>query len=220
MKTLVVAPHPDDEILGCGGTLLRRKAAGVDVGWLIATGMTEQGGWTADQIRRRDAEVARVGESVGFSRVFNLRLPATQLDTLPMRDLVSQFSSVFKEFEPDEVFVPHRSDAHTDHRAVFDATAACTKWFRFPSVRRVLAYETLSETEFGLSAGSGFQPNCFIDISDFLERKLELMAVYQSELGVFPFPRSIEAIRALAALRGAASGYEAAEAFHLLRERE
>lgn len=182
--------------------------------------MTEQGGWEAERIRRRDAEIAQVAESVGFSRVFNLRLPAAQLDTLPMRELVSEFSSVFKEFEPDEVFVPHRSDAHTDHGAVLDATAACTKWFRYPSVRRVLAYETLSETEFGLYAGSGFQPNCFVDISDFLERKLELMAVYQSELGVFPFPRSIEAIRALATLRGATSGYKAAEAFQLLRERQ
>jgi len=219
MKTLVIAPHPDDEILGCGGTLLRRKAEGAELGWLIVTGISEQTGWSGEQVQQRDAEIAKVTELVGFSQVYNLRL-TTQLDRLPMGDLIEQFSAVFKSFQPEELFLPNRSDAHTDHRLVFDAVAACTKWFRYPSVRRVLAYETISETEFGLDADCTFRPNCFIGISDFLERKLEVMAVYQSELGIFPFPRSIEAIRALATFRGATSGFMAAEAFQLLRERQ
>jgi LmbE family N-acetylglucosaminyl deacetylase len=108
---------------------------------------------------------------------------------------------------------------HTDHRAVFDAGAACAKWFRYNSIRRVFAYETLSETEFTLDAQPPFAPNFFVDITNFLERKLEIMAVYQSEMSEFPFPRSVEAIRALASLRGASSGFRAAEAFQLLRER-
>lgn len=220
MRTLVVAPHPDDEILGCGATLLRRKAEGAELGWLIVTGISEHTGWSAERVQQRDSEICQVGELVGFNHVFNLRLPTAQLDALPMADLVSRFSAVFKEFQPEEVFLPHRSDAHTDHRAVFDAATACTKWFRYPSVRRVLAYETLSETDFGLDTGGTFCPNCFIDVSDFLERKLEIMAVYRSELGVFPFPRSIEAIRALAMMRGASSGCAAAEAFEVLRERQ
>jgi LmbE family N-acetylglucosaminyl deacetylase len=220
LKSLVISPHPDDEILGCGGTLLRRKAEGVELGWLLVTGISEQSGWPTDQVRQRDSEIAKVGAEVGFAKVFNLRLPTMQLDTLPMSELVAQFSSVFKEFQPDEVFLPHRADAHSDHRVVFDAATACTKWFRYASVRRVLAYETISETEFGLNAGCTFQPNCFVDIGQFLERKLEIMAIYQSELGKFPFPRSTEAIRALAKLRGTTSGFMAAEAFQLLRERE
>lgn len=220
MKTLVVAPHPDDEILGCGGTLLRHKAEGAELGWLIVTGISEQAGWPAERVKQRDAEIARVTELVGFDQVFNLRLPATQLDRLPMSNLIEQFSAVFKIFQPEEVFLPHRADVHTDHRIVFDAAAACTKWFRFPSVRRVLAYETISETEFGFGMDSIFHPNSFVDISGFLERKLEAMAVYTSELGIFPFPRSVESIRALAALRGGTSGFTAAEAFQLLRERQ
>ncbi len=220
MKTLVVAPHPDDETLGCGGTLLRRAASGVEVGWLIVTGISEQNGWPAEQVSRRDAEIAQVAAEIGFTKVFNLRLPTARLDTLPLSELVMQFAAVFKAFQPDEVFLPHRADAHSDHRVVFDAATACTKWFRYPFVRRVLAYETISETEFGLDSGYTFHPNCFIDISGFLERKLEVMAIYQSELGVFPFPRSIEAVRVLAKLRGTASGFMAAEAFQLLRERE
>jgi LmbE family N-acetylglucosaminyl deacetylase len=219
-RTLVVAPHPDDEILGCGGTLLRRKNEGGVVGWLVVTGMTEEAGWPVEQIRLRDEEIAKVVAMVGFDAVFNLRLPATRLDELPMSELVSAFSSVFKSFEPEEVLVPHRGDVHSDHRVTFDAVAACAKWFRYPSVRRVLAYETPSETEFGLSKEIAFEPNFFVDIGAYLERKLEVAKVYQSELGEFPFPRSVRAIRALAEWRGACAGYLAAEAFELLRERQ
>jgi len=219
-RTLVVAPHPDDELLGCGGALLRRKNEGGAVGWLIVTGMTTETGWSAERILQRDNEIDAVAKLIGFDEVFNLRLPATGLDALPMSDVVSAFSSVFRSFAPEEVFVPHHGDVHSDHRVTFDVVAACTKWFRYPSVRRVLAYETVSESEFGLARGSAFEPNYFIDISEYLERKLEILNVYRSELGEFPFPRSLRAIRALAEWRGASAGYLAAEAFELLRERQ
>jgi LmbE family N-acetylglucosaminyl deacetylase len=220
MRTLVVAPHPDDEILGCGGTLLRRASSGGELGWLIVTGISEKFGWPAEQVQRRDAEIAQVTAAIGFAQVFNLRLPTTQLDTLAMSELIRQFSSAFKTFQPEEVFLPHRADAHSDHRVVFDAAAACTKWFRNPFVRRVLAYETISETDSGLNSGCTFQPNYFVDVGEFLKRKLEILNIYQSELGTFPFPRSVEAIQALAKLRGSSSGFMAAEAFQLMRERE
>ena len=93
------------------------------------------------------------------------------------------------------------------------------QWFRYPSVRRVLAYETLSETEFGLDPETRFQPNVFVDISHFLKRKIEMLQIYKSELGPFPFPRSATAVQALAQYRGATAGFEAGEAFQLLRER-
>jgi LmbE family N-acetylglucosaminyl deacetylase len=217
-KTLVIAPHPDDETLGCGGTLLRRKAEGASLAWLIVTGIDEAAGFTAERVKQRDAEIGRVAEMIGFDEVHNLRLPTSHLDTLSMADLVGRFSNVVSSFQPDELLIPNRSDVHTDHRVVFDAAASCAKWFRYPTVRRVLAYETLSETELGL--GGEFHANVFVDITDFLQRKLDVMAIYQSELGAFPFPRSLEAIHALAMLRGAASGFRAAEAFHLLRERQ
>jgi LmbE family N-acetylglucosaminyl deacetylase len=218
-RVLVVAPHPDDEMLGCGGTLMRMHQEGAELAWLIVTGISEGNGWTAERVRKRDVEMAQVEKLVGFSEVFNLRLPTAQLDTLPMDDLIKKFSAVFKSFNPNHVFVPSPADAHTDHRVVYDATAACTKWFRNPSVKRVLAYETISETGFGLGAERSFQPNYFVDISDFLDRKMEIITIYESELDDFPFPRSIAAIRALAAVRGAAAGFKAAEAFQLLRER-
>ena len=220
MKTLVVAPHPDDELLGCGGTLLRRKAEGNSLAWMIVTGISVENGWSQQSVQRRSMEIDQIAESVGFSRVYMLGLPTTQLDQIPINDLISQFSAVFAEFQPEEVLLPHRSEVHSDHRVVFDATAACVKWFRFPFVRRVLAYETPSETEFSLDADVSFQPNVFIDISDYLKRKLELLGIYSSELSDFPFPRSIETIKALAAWRGSNAGVIAAEAFQLLRERQ
>ena len=219
MKTIVIAPHPDDEVLGFGGTLLRRKAEGAKVAWLIMTGISVQYGWSEEKVRQRDGEIKRVSELFGFDEFFKLNFPATQLDHIPMSDLVAGVSAVFRSFEPEEVFVPHPSDVHTDHRVVFNAVASCTKWFRYPSVKRVLAYETLSETDFGMGTDQAFRPNVFVNIELFLSEKLRAMDFYASELGAFPFPRSHEAIRALATLRGIASGCKAAEAFELLRAR-
>lgn len=219
MKTIVIAPHPDDEALGAGGTLLRRKAEGATVAWLIVTGITAESGWSEEKIKQRADEIKRITALFGFDSVFELNFPTTQLDQVPMSDLVAAVSNVFKTFEPEEVLVPHPSDVHTDHRMVFDAVASCTKWFRYPSVKRLLAYETLSETDFGMCTQQGFRPNVFVNIEPFIDDKLRAMDIYASELGAFPFPRSHEAIRALATLRGAASGFKAAEAFELLRER-
>jgi N-acetylglucosamine malate deacetylase 1 len=220
MRMLVVAPHPDDEVLGCGGTLLRRKAEGASLAWIIVTEISGGAGWPAERVRQREVEIDAVAKAIGFDHVYNLRLPAARLDGVPLGDLIDKLSVAIRSFEPNEMLVPHRSDVHSDHRIVFDAVAACTKWFRYPSVRRVLAYETLSETDLALGSGDGFHPNVFVDISRFAERKLQLLAIYQSELGVFPFPRSPEALSALASIRGAASGFSAAEAFELLRERQ
>lgn len=218
-RTLVVAPHPDDEILGCGGTLLRRRAEGGEVDWLLVTGMSEAAGWPPERVRQRDEEIARAGAMVGFRKVVQLGLPPARLDTAPLGDLVGRIGEVIRDCQPDEIFVPSPADVHSDHRVVFDAVSSCTKWFRYPSVRRVLAYETLSETDFALHPEIAFRPNVFVDISGQLERKLEILRVYASEFAPHPFPRSEEAVRALAVLRGAASGCVAAEAFQLLRER-
>src|SRR5271165_5210063 len=182
-RILAVAPHPDDETLGCGGTLLRMSEQGEELAWLIVTGISEDQGFPVQRVRERDAEIARVVKTIGFRKVFNLGLPAARLDRIPMADLIEKFSEVFKAFAPHQVFLPYRSDVHTDHREVFDAGSACVKWFRYPSIQRVLAYETLSETELTLDPREVFQPNYFVNVSQFLERKIELMSIYRSELG-------------------------------------
>ena len=218
-KIAIVTPHPDDETLGCGGTILKHRFADDEIYWLIVTRMDESL-FSTECILKRQQEIEDVAKLYKFKQTFQLSYPAASLDTIPSGELVGEIGRVFKEFEPNIIYVPYRNDIHSDHRMVYDATMACTKWFRYPSVEKVLVYETLSETDFMMNTdANGFRPNVFVNISDFLEKKIEIMKIYGSELSPHPFPRSENAIRALATLRGAASGVKAAEAFMLVKER-
>lgn len=216
---LVVAPHPDDETLGCGGTLLRHIAHGDRVHWLIVTDMTTAHGYAEATEQKRAGEIRSVAAAYGFASVHNLALPPARLDTLPQGELVAAIGRVIKEVSPRTIYLPFRGDVHSDHRVVFDSAISCTKWFRYPSIRRVLCYEALSETDFCLDPqGRSFAPNCFVDISNYLEQKLAIAQLFDGEILDFPFPRSVQALRSLAQVRGAACGVDAAEAFMILKE--
>jgi N-acetylglucosamine malate deacetylase 1 len=218
-KILVVAPHPDDETLGCGGTILRHKYDNDEVHWLIITGITEKDGFSKEKIVTRDSEIEQVSRIYNFNSTTRLEFPTTKLDEVPMSQLVNSISNVVNSIKPTIIYLPYRGDIHTDHKYVFDAMIACTKWFRYNSIKRILSYETLSETEFGINPDNNFfRPNVFVNIKDFLEKKVEIMKIYESEISEFPFPRSIEAIEALAKYRGIMAGVQYAEAFMLLKE--
>lgn len=219
MNILVAAPHPDDETLGCGGTLLKLARRGAKIHWLIFTAMTAETGFSPERIRAREAEIARVAEAYGFAGIHKLGFPTTKLDTLSMREMVGAVDVVVKAVRPELMFLPFPGDVHSDHEVVFRALSACTKSFNHPSVCRVLAYEALSETDFGINPALAFRPNSFSDISAELEEKLRIMGFFAGETGAFPFPRSAEALRALAAVRGVVAGCAAAEAFMVLKER-
>lgn len=221
MKTLIVAPHPDDELLGCGGTLLRRVSEGGTVGWLLMTSILVECGWTPERVSRRAHEIDLVRQALHIAdhNFYQMNFPSAELDKFPISQLVTRISSVFTSFEPDEVLLPHPGDIHSDHRITFDSVSACTKWFRYPSVKRVMTYETLSETNFSLEHYA-FNPNLLVDITAHLEKKLELLSIYHSELDDHPFPRSLESVAAQALLRGTQRGTKAAEAFHILRQFE
>lgn len=216
---LIVAPHPDDETLGAGGTLLRAKAEGREIHWLIVTEMRAADGWPEAKIRRREDEIGAAAMAFGFASVTKLGFPTAQLDRVPMGDLIGAMGRAVREIAPEVLLLPHRGDAHGDHAVVHDAGTACAKWFRYPSVRWTLAYETLSETDAALRREETFRADLFVDITAQLDRKIETMALFGDEMLAFPFPRSAEAARALAMTRGAASGSAAAEAFMLLRAR-
>lgn len=218
-RHLVIAPHPDDETLGCGGTLLRARQQGDEIYWLIVTGISEAQGFPSEKVQSRAIEIDHVATSYGFTETIQLNYPTTTLDTIPMRELVDSISEVARKLEPTDIYLPHRRDAHSDHSVVFDASIALAKWFRYGSTERVFVYETQSETDFDLSPDSpGFRPNVFIDVSKVIDRKIEIAKIYESEFAEHPFPRSIKGMRALAIIRGAASGFEFAEAFMLLRQ--
>jgi len=216
---IIVAPHPDDETLGCGGTILKHKADGDSIHWLIISGMTEKKGSSSQVIKQRQEEIESVARMYGFETVHNLNLPTMQLDEIPTGDVISALSKIFKDIKPNTVYLPNRSDVHSDHRIVFHAAWSCCKTFRFPFIRRVLMYETPSETDFiPPFPETAFLPNIFSDISPYLERKIEIMREYRGELKDHPFPRSERNIRALATVRGSIAGVEYAEAFMLLKE--
>ncbi|WP_035481383.1 PIG-L deacetylase family protein [Gallaecimonas xiamenensis] len=218
-NVLVVAPHADDESLGCGGTLLRHRAEGDHIHWLIVTGMSEAYGYSPEQIAARKREIEKVADLYHFSSVTELGLPPAQLDALPLGQLIGAISPVINRIAPQWVYVPYRNDAHSDHQVVFDAVMSATKSFRYPFIKRLMTYETLSETDFGLKPeDGGFRPNIYVDISQHLDKKLDILDIFSSEMGEFPFPRSRKALSALAALRGVQSNAEAAEAFMLLKE--
>ena len=216
---LIIAPHADDETLGCGGTILKMISLGYQVHWLLVTGMSIQSGFSQSQIEKRDCEISEVGDKYGFSGIHQLMLPPARLETLPMGDIIGPISRVVSDVQPEQVFTVYRNDAHSDHEIVFDAVMSATKSFRYPFVKRVCAYETISETDFGMKPeDGGFRPNVYVDIDGFLIKKLDILEIFESEVHQFPFPRSRKALESLAYVRGSQCNAEAAEAFMLIKE--
>ena len=219
MSVLVIAPHPDDETLGAGGTLLRARQSGEETHWLIVTEMRENLGFNASDIDRRHSEIAAVADAYGFASVTELGLATACLDQIPLGDIIEVMGKTIQQISPETVYVPYPGDAHSDHRIVFNAAQACTKSFRYPSIKRVIAMEIVSETEFGIDPSiQGFRPNLFVDISNVLDDKIRIMNMFEGETAAAPFPRSERTIRSLAHWRGSQSGRNAAEAFQILKE--
>ena len=220
MRVLVIAPHPDDETLGCGGTLLKHVAAGDSVSWVIVTKAHEPR-WPAEVIERRERQIEQVSATYGFPKRFRLSFPAGRLDAVPLEDLMDSINEIVIEVRPGWIYTVHAGDVHSDHRAVFDATMSAVKSFNSASkgVSRLLSYETISSTDATPpTPATVFLPNVYCDITPFLERKLEIMSLYEGEVHPYPLPRALESIRALARFRGATIAAEYAEAFMLLRE--
>jgi LmbE family N-acetylglucosaminyl deacetylase len=151
--------------------------------------------------------------------LYQLGLPTTTLQEQPMRSLVEMVMEVLADSRPELLYLPFRFDAHSDHAVTFDCCAAAAKSFRSESVKCIRCYETLSETNYALFPDSGvFSPSTYMDITPYFERKVELLSVYDTELKPHPFPRSIEAVRAQALLRGSEANIGFAEAFMTIKE--
>ena len=136
-KILAVAVHPDDETLGCGGALLKHKKNGDEIYWLILTSVDVENGWKEEDVESRRNEIDKASEMYGFSAIHNLSFPATRLDTISMKDLISEISKIIQKVEPDMIYIPNRSDIHTDHQVAFKAIMSCTKAFRYPFIKKI-----------------------------------------------------------------------------------
>jgi len=216
-KVLIVAPHPDDETLGCGGTLLKHKKQGDEIYWMIVTNIDVENGWDEKKVQERQTEIDQVAQMYGFNKTFKLDYPTTKMDSVPNNELIDKISDIIKEVEPSIIYLPYCKDIHTDHQVIFNAALSCTKNFRYPFINRIVMYETLSETEFGPAIEEcAFTPNMFVDISEHFEKKIDIFKLFASEVMEAPKPRSIQAIKGLAQYRGSRIGKEYAEAFCLL----
>ncbi len=214
-KVLVIAVHPDDETIGCGGTLLKHKSNNDEINWLICTSISEE----HEDYNLRQNQIDKVSKLYKFDSVHDLKLKASQVDEYPFGQLIDKISDVINIVKPNIIYLPFKHDVHSDHRKIFEASFSCTKSFRYPFIKKILCIETVSETDFAPSfKDESFVPNVFIDITDFIEEKIEILRVYEKELERHPFPRSEKNVLALATTRGAVSACEYAESFILLKE--
>jgi LmbE family N-acetylglucosaminyl deacetylase len=221
MNTLIVAPHCDDEILGCGGVMAKRVKAGAKVYVAIVT----NGHLGAPELFSKEGtskvrnEALSSHKFLGVSETFFLNFPAPRLDSIPSYQLSLSLGKLIKDLGINEMYIPHRGDIHKDHRIVYEASLVSARPINNCSVKRILAYETLSETEWAHPFGDdAFIPNVFEDITDFIDLKVKAFSFFETQAKVFPHPRSPKSIENLSMYRGATVGYHNAEAFSLIRE--
>jgi LmbE family N-acetylglucosaminyl deacetylase len=222
MRVLVVAPHADDESLGAGGVMARYAAEGHDVFVAVMTGHGESAPhpifprevWTVVR-----AEARRAFSILGVKDVFFYELPAVQVAEQPLWQVTQAALDAVQKARPDVLYVPFLYDLHRDHREIFQAFSVAWRPVSEAgrAIREIYAYETQSETHWSTSLEPGFTPNTWVDISAYLEKKIEALRCYQSQMRPAPEARSLEAIRALAVWRGSQMHLAAAEAFVALR---
>jgi LmbE family N-acetylglucosaminyl deacetylase len=219
-RILIFSVHPDDETLGCGGTILKHAAEGCELYWLIVT-VPHEPQWSAEVGARKAKEIERVANAYGVKKTYKLGFPTAKLETVPQGELMDAIRNVIAEVKPQIVYMIHAGDVHTDHHAAFAAAMCVMKPFYMHKfgIRRVLSYETISSTD---AAPPQFLPafvaHTFIDVTSHLEKKLTIMSMYETETHPDPMPRGPSAIRALARMRGATVSVEYAEAFMMIRE--
>lgn len=218
-KVLFIAVHPDDETLGCGGTIIKHKEMGDQIFWLILTKANQKITHLENIEIMQKGYVKKVAEAYDFKQYYQLDFLTTELDQYPVGEIIGKVKQIFDEIKPGIVYLPNRSDVHSDHQVAFKTCYAATKNFRSPYINKILMYEALSETEFAPAlAESAFLPNVFNNITPYIEKKIKIMKMFTTEQMPEPYPRAISSIKALNRYRGSRIGVEYAEAFMLLFE--
>lgn len=219
---LVVAAHPDDEVLGCGATISRFVSEGIECHCAIlsegiASRYDEGAGVPQKELDQLAANTEKAANIVGYSSMHRFKFPDNQFDTVPLLDITKTVESLMAEFNPDTVMTHHAGDLNRDHQLVHRAVLTATRPVSDCKVNNILAFEIPSSSEWAFSQFSNFRPNYFVDVENSLENKISAMAAYEGESRVFPHPRSEKSLRALAVSRGASVGMRAAEAFEVVR---
>jgi len=220
-KVLVIAPHADDEILGCGATIAKHIANGDEVFVLITTnahyGYPER--YSKEDIQKVRNEALSAHKFLGIKRTYFTDFPAPKLDTFSSSEITDAFLPIFNEIKPDILYIPHGGDLHLDHTVIYRASLVAARPIQEYSIMGIYVYETLSETNWSpLQGDQFFKPNLYINVTDYFEKKLKSMSFFTTQIKKFPNSRSLEALEALAKYRGSTVGVFYAEAFMIERE--
>jgi LmbE family N-acetylglucosaminyl deacetylase len=214
-KVLVVAAHPDDELLGVAGTLCRHKEKGDDLSILILANGEDSRDSGADA-KKRLAQAGEAAKDLGAT-LYLENLPDNQFDSVPLLKIAKLVEVVVAEVKPDTVYTHYAHDLNIDHRLTCQAVLTACRPMPGCSVKTIFSFETLSATEWQIKDSRQFSPNYYVDITKNLEEKKRLLKYYNDEMRSYPHPRSYEGIDILAKYRGLEVGLKAAEAFVVVR---
>ncbi|MGN6602887.1 MAG: PIG-L deacetylase family protein [Ginsengibacter sp.] len=220
-NVLIIAPHPDDEVLGCGGIIKKLTSLEKKIYVLVMTnafiGASELFSEEGIKIVRREALQAH--KILGVKETFFADFPAPKLDTYPTYKMANYISALLQQLNIDTLFIPHRGDIHLDHKRVYEASLVASRSQGNYSVHEIYAYETLSETEWAAPfPEDNFIPNVFVNIENEIEYKIKSFECYKTQIKIFPHPRSVEGIDVLSKHRGSVVSIKAVEAFSLIRQ--
>lgn len=222
MKVLCIVAHPDDEVLGCGGTMAKLSAQNEIYLLILGEGITSRDKsekQKIDELKLLNDDMLAANRILGTKQVFTENLPDNKFDTVSLLDITKIVEKYIEKIKPEIVYTHHMGDLNIDHRITFKAVLTACRPIENMSVKKILSFEIPSSTEWNsYSIINSFNPNVFEDISRTIDKKLDAMSVYKSEVRSNPHPRSLEKIKALAEIRGAISGMNYAEAFILIRE--
>jgi len=215
-KILVIAPHPDDEVLGCGGIIKKYSKKNLVYVLVVTKGTPKL--YSEEKIVNVRNEAKESHKILGVKETFFFDFHAPDLDITSRAEISRSISKLFIDLQIDDVYLPHRGDIHHDHGIVFHAGLVAARPVGKHIVKRIFTYETLSETEWAAPfSDDAFIPNHFVDITEQMQTKLIAMQCFKSQVRPFPSTRSLETIEALAKFRGATVGFNRAEAFMMIR---
>jgi LmbE family N-acetylglucosaminyl deacetylase len=223
VRVLVIAAHPDDEVLGCGATAARLVTEGHDVHFaILGEGMTsrlpDRTAAAADQLAALHRQAHAAAEKIGVKSLALYKLPDNRLDTVPLLEVVKIVEGLVDRLQPETIYTHHGGDLNIDHGVIYRAVLTATRPLAGQPVREIYAFEVPSSTEWAFQRlEPSFRPNVFVDVTRTLEAKIAAMECYGTEARKFPHPRSPEALRAIAMRWGSVAGCGAAEAFELVR---
>lgn len=220
---LVIAAHPDDEILGVGATVVKHIQNGDECNALIlGEGMTSRYNnrdvANFGMVRELHKNTFNAAEIIGFKEVFLESLPDNRFDSVDLLDIIKIVEKYLEKLQPDIIYTHHGGDLNIDHRKTYEAVLTATRPIdKNEYSKEIYCFETVSSTEWNFEYANCFRPNYFVDITEFLEIKLKAMECYESELKQFPHPRSMNNLKASAEKWGSVIGVKCAEAFEVVR---